>query len=344
MFDPYLPPSLRLQSRFVESEGNAEVRPIHDLAELLANRLIDSSWKTEPLTCLGLQQNRWPAFLWLVQEMIKVQTPIPSSLATDPLNGWAKGSLSLNELTSAPLVGVNVSQRQSLEPLKQSLDSLLGLPLPPTSSNGHMQGQDSLGWLWMCLGSMIINAMDMDPEAAAAVMANVYQAIASMHHHDVIPKTIYNYDTALDASAVQRPPTLRLLHSRILTTLSDAAWTATEAQVLKEAQTIGAKFVHKGHKLPGAEYRPRVRSIGLEMWLEFILWSCIESGRISQASWVINQIVDQQKDGMPWKVLSWEALRDQTRLKDVSGISGTRKQLLAAASTAEGYSEGKAQA
>ena len=343
-FDPYLPPSLRLQSKLVGSGGTAQIQPIQDLVRLLTDVLPGSSWKTEPLGCLGLHQNRWPAFHWLVHEMIKTQTPTSCSLAVGPLNGWATGSLSLSELTSAPSLAVKSSQRHSLNSLQQSLDSLLELPLPSNLKYAQTRSQDSLGCLWMCLGSMIIKAVDMDSEARATVMINVHQAIASMHHHDVIPRTIYNYSTAQDTSAIQRPPTLRLLRSRILTTLSDAAWTASEAQILKEAQTVGAKFVHKGHELPGAEYRPRLRSIGLETWLEFILWSCIESGRINQASWIISQIVDQQRDGKPWRVISWEALRDQTVLKDVFEMDDVRKHLVGAASTAEGYSEGRVHA
>ena len=341
-FDAFLPLCLRSQRKYVGNEATAEAQPIQGLARLLIKRSRESSWKDVSLSQLGLRQNRWPAFLWLVQEMIKVQTPPLSSLTMAPLNGWAPDSLSLYELTSAPSLAVEISQRQSLEPVQESLSSLLDLPPLSTRSDGPVHTQDLLGYLLMCLGSVIIDAVKMVPEAAAIAMANVYQAIASMHHQDLIPRTIYNYSTASDASAILRPPTLRLLHSRILTTLSDAAWTASEAQVLKEAQTIGAKFVHKGHELPGAEFRPRVRSIGLEIWLEFILWSCIESGRIKEASWIINQIQNQEEDGMPWRAASWEAMQKQTQLKLDSEMSGMRKQFIGAASTAEGYSEGKA--
>ena len=339
LFDPFLPPNLRLQNEIKATGETEAAQPIQDMIKILVNSLISSSWKLEPLSQLGLHQHRWPAFIWLIKEILSVQQPLSNSHRVSPLNGWAQESMSLNELTSDRSFAEKISQQQSPEPLKESLDSILRTPQQITPGDGRLISLDSLGYLWICLGSIIIQAINMNPEAAAPVMANVYQVIALMHHHDVIPRTIYDYSAASDTSAIRRPPTLRLLHSRILTILSDAAWTANEAQILKEAEIVGARYTHKGYELPGAEYRPRIRSIDLETWLEYALWSCVESGRIIQASWIISRLVDSEHDGTPWTVVSWDTMRHSNKFGNVD-IKSTRNKFVGAASTAEGYSEG----
>ena len=338
LFDPYLPPKLRLQEGLKDAKETEAVRPIKELTEQLLKSLIESSWKIEHLGRLGLHQNRWPAFIWLFKEFLLFQRSSSHYHTHRPLNGWAQAPVSLKLLVSDQSLVEQISQRQPHESLERSLDSVVERPGLSVPSVGFITSLDLLGYLWMCLGSIIIQAVNMDSEAIAPTMAYVYQAIALMHHHDVIPRTIYDYGSAKDASAINRPPTLRLLHSRILTILSDAAWTASEAQILREAEIFGAKFTHMGYELPGAEYRPRIRSIGLEVWLEFVLWCCVESGRIGHASWIINRLIDGEQLGTPWSVVCWNTLH-QNNLGD-SNIENIEKQSVRAASTAAGYSEG----
>jgi len=167
----------------------------------------------------------------------------------------------------------------------------------------------ALRQIWQSTGFMILRAADHSEESAQTIMSNVYQIIAHLHHIGAVPDTIYNYAPADDPSVLQRPPTLYLLSARILTTLSDAVWRAQEKEVTTEAAAMGANFSYNGYELPSARYKLRVRELEPAVWLEFVLWACVESGYVTEGAWVLDAMKQREGDKR-WSVINWKAVEE----------------------------------
>ncbi|MCJ1305106.1 hypothetical protein MMC08_007920 [Hypocenomyce scalaris] len=261
------------------------------------------------LSYLGVTQGRWKAVLWLTKTLLthmKNVKTLPHCESILNLQSW-RASGSLDELTAT---GVWVDQEAS--PFNRALPSLDSLTSSREYKTATIEARplhDALGHIWQSIGSMVLEAADRSPEECKVIMSYVYQILAHLHHIGAIPNTIYNYRPAKDPSVLQRPPTLHLLSSRILTTLSDAVWRAQEKEIISEAASVGAEYSYKGHELPEARYKVRVRELGTEVWLELILWSCVQGGWISEAAWIVTEM-EKRKGESKWSVINWDAIQE----------------------------------
>ena len=123
----------------------------------------------------------------------------------------------------------------------------------------------------------------------------------------IMPMSIYNQRPSPDSTAIQQPPTLRLFSSRILTSLSDAAWRAHEKMVVQEAKAKGGDYAALRPEIPGMAYRIYVAGLRPEVWMELILWSCLHGG------WVIDgvkilRMLSSEPSQRQWRSLSWRTL------------------------------------
>jgi len=171
-------------------------------------------------------------------------------------------------------------------------------------SDMETTGQLCMGQVWQSLGSMILRAEDRtlrDP-SYHTIMSHVQQVLAEMHHTNALPASLYNYDPAKDLSVVQRPPTLFLLSARIMSVLSDVAWKKYWAEETVKAEDYG-------FQLPPARAQPLLPHVGAEVWLELVLWACVEGGWITEAAWIVSEIQKRKGDpNMRWSVISWEGI------------------------------------
>jgi hypothetical protein len=160
-----------------------------------------------------------------------------------------------------------------------------------------------LGLIWRDIGRLILACSSNPDIAGGEVKPEVLEMIALLHHYELMPASIYAYIPAENEDAIQQPPTLHLLSSRIFTALSDATWRAREMTAAEEAKKKGGLF--KGLEAKGSSYRVRVSGIKPEIWLELILWSCLHGGWISEGAALLNRIHRSL-----WKPISW---RDSLR-------------------------------
>ena len=100
---------------------------------------------------------------------------------------------------------------------------------------------------------------------------------------------------------------LNLFSSRILTSLSDAAWRAHEKLVVEEAKAKGGEQLSLRPEIPGTAYRVYVSGLRSEVWLELILWSCLHRGWISEGTAILRAMYAAPK-AREWKPLSWRSL------------------------------------
>lgn len=305
LLDGGLPPHLRNW----ESPDSPPNLSAADVAEVLltARRLpLEQGGPLDLLYHLGFEQNRWNAVVWLIKRLVEkfparhVKSPrlsrtnalwdqVPS--LHDFTSDVAKANLSLE--ASVPRTGV--VEAKSLHELTDGLH-------PETMSREEIIRHDALGEIWLTLGSMIkacANDGDIKPE--------VLETIAYLHHKEVMPLSIYQAEPPADRSAIHQPPLLSMLSSRILTSLSDAAWRAHEKIVIEEAKARGADYAALRPEIPGSVYRTNVAGLRPEVWMELVLWSCLHGGWIAQGADILAPLGEPSSR---WATFSWRQYED----------------------------------
>lgn len=309
LLDPYLPLELRSKS-WLENLAQFEgVRSIESLPKLLLEAQGAQSLKQDLLSYIGLSQGRWPALLWLIKALLASRRPGLAMLGNFSLHQQLYvPPMPLDDFTRYPPPPNKTTVHEPSGPLSLTLDQITSSHTKWWKGEAISTNPDLLGQIWECVGYLILEAIDRGPEQSAEIMSRVLQIIAYIHHHGAVPNSLYNYKPARYQSVLRRPPTLHLLSSRILTLLSDSIWKAHEKEIIAEAALAGAKYVYKGHELPGAEYTPRLRPLKPEIWLELVLWSCLEGGHVNEAAKIVHQMA-QRKGETSWSVVGWDAVQ-----------------------------------
>ncbi|KAF2445118.1 hypothetical protein P171DRAFT_431869 [Karstenula rhodostoma CBS 690.94] len=313
--DPFLPPHLR-RSRSDEPDGPAAsafslTSDASVTASDIAYFLVAAQcYSHDILSHVGLREKRWDAVVWIAKKLVgdgkaSTQAPInlePFALAIPP----EQQHLSLSELTD------NVLRTQSpciAFPLPTkpayNLDELTSIP--ETIEPRHRLIKRALGQLWRTLGTMILTAAEDQPDHTM-IMHRVLEILAYLHHKGLIPDSVYAHKPEPDNYALQQPPTLHVLSSKILTALSDAQWRAHEASVKTATERLNASYF-LGHEIPGSRYKVQVTEVAPELWLELVLWSCLHGGWTMDGSAILEEIASHRGE-RPWVLTSWKELLD----------------------------------
>ncbi|EME41679.1 hypothetical protein DOTSEDRAFT_81917 [Dothistroma septosporum NZE10] len=293
LLDGALPPHLREWSTTPPSLSAV------DVAEVLLAAQYPSNPKDEAfdlLFYLGFEKDRWNAVIWLIKRLVE-KFPIrrEESSRFAGISAIWQIDRSLEQATE-PHSSLDLAQSNSMYDriATTSLDDLTagyGGELAPAVGLQHK----ALGQIWRTLGAMTKAC------AGSDIRPEVLEIIAYLHHKEVMPVSIYHSEPHSDPSAVQQPPLLSLLSSRILTSLSDAAWRAHEKLVIEEAKAQDARYVGIRPEVPGSVYRVHVAGLRTEVWMELILWSCIRGGWIAEGAQILDTIVSDTA----WAAISW---------------------------------------
>lgn len=315
LLEPYLPLQLRADQNDAPNGAILEknVRPIQGLPGVLFRARTTKPLKLDLLSYMGIQQGRWTAVVWLVKAILKQCAAANKVMEREILQSVQNApprvtEMSLDEITLAPIHHEGIVMFSAKHP---SLDDSTDPESRGNRKTLDAMRREGVGQLWQSLGSMILQAADRPTEdpASKIVMSHVLQILAHMHHINALPESIYNYDPAKDTSVLQRPPTLHLLSSRIMTILSDSVWKAQEKTVASEAGSVGAKYTYKDHELPVATLQPQIRELGPEVWLDLVLWCCVEGGWITEGAWIVSEMA-RRKGDQRWSAINWHAIRE----------------------------------
>jgi hypothetical protein len=268
-----------------------------------------------------LEEERWDTMVWIAKKLVEDGTQ--STESRKPLDSLAevmwrpKGDLqTLRELTNDPL------WRQRVYPpskLGYTLDDLTAIP--ETINPPQTVIKRGIGQLWRSLGNLIVAAAGPDDQIDNTIMSHVLEVIAHLHHIGFMPDSVYANKAPLDEDALQQPPTLHLLSTKILTALSDAAWRSHEAAV-KEATGRQNAAYFLGHEIPGSRVRVQVTELAPELWLELILWTCLHGGWISDGTAILKQI-SLGTERRRWGLISWRELL-QAKGRELENFSDWR--------------------
>lgn len=306
--DLYLPENLRNPRTELVTEGQT-IRDVQDVPLILEQARETRPDSLDLLGYLGIHQKRWKAVVWLVKAILSFHTGPPDAREDfqklqPPF--WPDFGMTLNELTCTRIWADDI-----IRPLESGTFDHEMLCKP---SRSVYIAKASLGQVWQSVAYMILQAAD-HPEGASeskVIMYHVFQILAHMHHIDAIPDSIYIPSQGNDPSMIQRPPTLNLFSSRITAILSDTARRAHDLDKASELTSVRAEHSYKGHDLSEGSQRCHLREVNIGIWLDLVLWSCIEGGWITEAVWIATEVDRRRIDNeRSWSVIRWETLKDQ---------------------------------
>ena len=272
-----------------------------DIAEILLAAQ-NSQYDIDLLFYLGFEKGRWDAVVWLVKTLVEkfgAQLSRPSRLS-QTLCSWVS-ERPLRDLLRRPVhidPLINSAREVSQSGHRQSLAQLTDTFDPGKTSRHELLQRNALGQVWRSIGLMTIACAD------GAVKPEILEIIAYLHHMEIMPRSIYNAEPSEDVTAIQHPPMLNLLSSRILVSLSDAAWRAHAKLVVDEFKAKGRTYESLRPEIPGMAYRVHVDGLRPEVWLELILWSCLRGGWILEGASILSAVTAQKVPRM-WKPVSW---------------------------------------
>ncbi|EXJ82965.1 hypothetical protein A1O3_06782 [Capronia epimyces CBS 606.96] len=274
----------------------------HDGSDL--NKLIGILTKasaSEDIDILGflvLSQRRHKAAVHLADVLLNPLAAVPSVPDEEQLPSNISWPVALSpSALRHPLElehELHVDKRAAIAPVRAS-----------QSQYSERDRQRVLDIVWPFLAKLVIASTKGLPEDARDIMNTVHQILARMHSLDLVPPTVYTYSPPQGTTTIQKPPILNLLNSRILSTLSDAVWRAQQDDAIAQAREKGKPLRDVSHHPPSSRFRPRVKELGPELWLEFILWCSVEGGLASTGTRIID-LLREDADNR-WSAINWTA-------------------------------------
>ncbi len=258
--------------------------------------------KVDLLSYLGVYQDRWEAVIWLVKAMLEQharRATVETASKQLPSMLWPTLDHSLDAITGSAILPVLPQPRK--------------LPVEHFISRGDIHGEqgygtqlerENLGQIWQSLGIMILQAADRSPEdlSYSVIMSHVFRILAHLHRIEAFPNSIYNYEPAADPTVLRRPPTLYFLSRRIMSTLSDLEWGLQWDEEIE-------KYSKLGYEVPKAVLQPKLREFGPELWLDLVLWACVEGGWVTEGAWIVGEMEKRKnKVESEWSVISWQEI------------------------------------
>lgn len=321
LLDQYLPLELRSQGWLENLAGFQGVRPIHAIPTLLIEAR--ASFKLGMLAYLGIDQRRWTALLWLIKELLKSELlghVTPSIVVGDELLQY--GHESLDVLTQGYVTAERSPKHSRCHTTRShtiTLDQITANNEPTGPGITPNSMRDAIGQIWQSVARILIEAAELDSAKCQNMMSYAHSIIALMHHHGCMPVSIYEFNSQVTPSYVRKPPMLNRLSRRILFIL----WRAREQEIVAEAAAVGAEHVYKGYELPRAMDQLRVPYLGPQVWLELVLWSCIESAMVPDAAKIVAEI-SKLKGDQKWTVMAWSTLRKHASYRSTDDSKPSR--------------------
>ncbi|EED19532.1 conserved hypothetical protein [Talaromyces stipitatus ATCC 10500] len=307
--EPYLPSDLRdgatskdittnppKNTETLDSEGEGE-----SIATILGRARRLQGW--DLLAYLGFTLQRWPAVYALITKMLdateRLQETLQSLEGTPSNLQW--------DLRDAKLGG----KGSVVTGFKKSATSI-SMEAFTDEPRHSMANSAIMGEIWQSLGFIVLAAANKTAQESGLAMSYVYRTLAHLHESGNIPDAIYKFTSRSDNGSLYRPPAMYLLSTHIMNVLSDAAWLVHEAEVREKAQAAGEDSPFRSFKIG-------IRHLGPEIWLEFILWACVEQGHIKEGLWILKHLQGSNY-GAAWKIVSWSPLLDHLKIINNTNI------------------------
>ena len=301
IIDSYLPPDLR-QDYPLKGQSPVSTRPISTLPQVLAKARRKA--KIDLLSYMGVYQGRWEQVLWLVRAMMAHVNDTRDDEEPSSQSRHMLGLNGLNDFQSLDVVTDKAIEAEHPGASGISLKTFMHRIENQSEDRSISLRQASLGHIWQSLGAIILQAADRSPHdpSYSLIMTQAFRILGYLHRINAFPEMIYNYADPADQTVLQRPPTLHLLSKRIMSTLSDV-----EFKIQWKEEIL--KYEKLGYRLDDTGVTPRVHEFGPELWLDLVLWACVEGSWITEAAWIIGEMEKRKGDRETrWSVISWQEI------------------------------------
>ncbi|KAL8896475.1 MAG: hypothetical protein Q9207_007684 [Kuettlingeria erythrocarpa] len=313
ILEPYLPENLQRKGfqKVEGDEGGSEMPvPVKDLYIWLAEARKVKEPKGDILTYLAIEEGRHDAVLWVVEEVLKgyMNPPEFTQSRARQLRGRPDRACS-------SLEGLTRSSDATQAMMNMTAFSASGLE-PLTEHASRDTAHKCRGEIWRSIGSMVLQAADRAPASAESksIMICVHRLLAHLHHVGAIPSSIYNYTPAKDPSVLQRPPTIYYWSLRIMTVISDASWTSLNASAQENEDAPGGCRSAESTEMLNmsrVEMSSMMPEVEPQIWLDFVLWCCVEGGWITEAAEITYQMWARRGEGLQYSVIDFKTLSEQ---------------------------------
>jgi hypothetical protein len=312
LLEPYLPSELRKDYTCGKPKI---VKPIHDVPVILS-KARESAWGgLDLLSYLGVCQRRWKAVIWLIKA---ISSSYPQySKAKEDLEKLRTPQRNCHLMDLETLVGAAIWADDIIKPLSWpqiDMKNMIDKNVVSMDSREIDMDRDIIGQIWQSAAYMVLQAADypLGDSRAKIIMSHVFQILAHLHHINAFPHSIYRYNPPADPFVTHKPPTLDIFSSQIMTILSDTAWRARDSESLSENNETSRDDGRQMRQAWMADSELHVPELSLGIWLDLILWSCIEGAWISEAALIVAAIDRRKYDpNLRWSVIRWDSLNYQ---------------------------------
>ncbi|KIW10554.1 hypothetical protein PV08_11518 [Exophiala spinifera] len=296
LLDGFLPKDLSLSFRNDARTDFDERKDFENVFKILQDA--KSFAGLDLLAFMALGQGRHKAVVYLAEILLKPAKSLPGASLEQTLpSNIAWPQFSFSKLVKQP---IELDAERHVK--RQSVSNAL----PNQDSNACETGYERvMPLLWQSLAELVIASIRRPQKEGKLIIQTVLIILAKIHHVDLIPSAVYTYAVPKAPTNIQHSPILSLLNSRILSTLSDAVWQAQQEDELAKAATGDASRhdLTYDEVLPGGRFRLELRELGPEVWVEFILWCCVEGGYPSAGARIIRAL--RADTEYPWSAVHW---------------------------------------
>ncbi|OAL32756.1 hypothetical protein AYO22_00230 [Fonsecaea multimorphosa] len=248
------------------------------------------------LRFMALSQRRYKAVVHLAETLLKAVALAANEPFKDELPSnitWPHGSFATRGGAPIELERTLHVSRRPLGSSRESAESTLS-----------EKSQDmTMELIWSLLADLVLASTNCPSDEGKQIMNTVHQILALVHNLGLVPASIYTYCLPQGTTTVQQSPILHLLNSRILSTLSDAVWNAYQEEITAGSGKPETSPWNIFREPPPSRLRPRRRELGPEVWLEFILWCCVEAGYAATGARIVRSL-QTDVDGH-WHAIHW---------------------------------------
>lgn len=248
------------------------------------------------LVHMGFHRKQWStvhAILSVFIDTYELLMPHMATLRPQTSFNWLNSGLSLDDLLKKGL------KSNPVKPHPSDSDTI---PLDDLTQGPLIRdlGQRLLAELLRNVGSLVLAAADRPPEESMLAMSYIFRILARLHGLGLISDRVYQFSSTDPSLLSCRPPGLHLLSGHIMTVLSDAAWKEHES-------ALTAAATEAGEDPPYLPLQMGVRELGPEIWIELILWCCVEHGFANHGAKLVEEMSLRTGD-LAWKAESWVPL------------------------------------
>lgn len=281
-------------------EGNQEVQSVL--------RLLEDARKSDNvdiLAHLAFKLKRWDAVHYVVNRLldgIKDPGPHPDPKCLPSNLNWRQLGIQnwdsigyLDQISRRPLN----KMPQYIPVSRTDSQSIINLVEPRNHERpSHSTRNEILGEIWQSLGAFVLEAADLTERRSLAAMEHVFQILGRLQHLDLIPHDVYNDASSGGAVQSRSRAGTPYFQTQIMNVLADASLQAIYTEATSSSVPVDLRP-------PRRRYKVLRRELGAGMWLEFVLYCCIEGGFSREAHWIVDQMQHRSNE---WHVKSWNAL------------------------------------